>query len=180
MNIANLLTSMRIASIPALVVVLLSSFRGKEWVSFFIFIFASLTDMLDGIWARKKNRVTIFGQLFDPVADKLLVTSTLICLVSMEVVSAWMAVVIIGREIAVTGFRAIASSRGFNIPASHWGKAKMVLEIFTLAMLILGERILGKFYFLPRLGLWLVIVVAIFSGVEYYLKYWRFLHSHPS
>ena len=171
LNAPNFLTILRIFSIPALVVVLLTDFRGWEIVGFAIFLFASLTDMLDGFWARKKKQITVFGQLLDPMADKLLIASALICLVGRRIVPAWMAVIIIGREIAVTGFRAIASSRGKNIPASALGKLKMTLETVTLCLLILGPAILGRLYLLAPIGLWLTVVAAVASAVEYYLRF---------
>jgi len=118
MNGPNILTGLRILMIPALVIVLLSDHSQKALIGFAIFITAALTDMLDGVWARWKQQVTVFGQLLDPTADKLLITSALICLVGLGAVPAWMAIIIIGREIAVSGFRAIASSKGITIPRS--------------------------------------------------------------
>ncbi len=171
MNVPLLLTLVRIAAIPLLVVVLLSEVRSKELLSFIIFFLATLTDMLDGLWARRKRQVTTLGQLLDPTADKLLIASALICLVGTGAVPAWMAVIVIGRELAVSGFRAIASSRGIHIPASALGKIKMVLETFTIYFLLLGEKILGPFYVLSQVGLWLVILTALASAAEYC---WRF------
>ncbi len=171
MNAPLVLTSLRIGAIPILVIVLISDFRGKELISFFIFFIATLTDMLDGFWARRKRQTTVLGQLLDPTADKLLIASALICLVEIGTVPAWMAVIIIGREIAVSGFRAMASSKGINIPASVLGKIKMILETFTIYMLLLGEKILGPVFILSRVGLWLVILAAVVSAAEYS---WRF------
>jgi len=171
MNVPNFLTILRIFSIPALVVVLLSQFNGQEIVALCLFLLAALTDMLDGFWARQKKQITIFGQFLDPIADKLLIASAFICLVELGKVSSWMVIIIIGREIAVTGFRAIASSKGYNIPASVLGKIKMVLETGTVSFLILGENYLGKFYFLSQIGLWLVIAIAVLSAAEYYIKF---------
>ncbi len=171
LNVPNFLTILRIMAIPALVVVLLSNFKGHDIIGFWIFVIASLTDMLDGFWARRKQMITVFGQLLDPIADKLLITSSLICLVERKIVPAWMAVIIIGREFAVTGFRMIASSRGFNIPASPLGKIKMNAETVTLALLMLGPGLLGKFYVIPSLGLWLILFLAIASGIEYYARF---------
>jgi len=168
---ALILTLLRIAAIPVLVVILHSEIHGKELISFIIFFVATLTDMLDGLWARRKRQVTTLGQLLDPTADKLLIVSALICLVDTGAVPAWMAVIIIGRELAVSGFRAIASSGGINIPASALGKIKMILETFTIYLLLLGEKILGSFYILSKIGLWLVILVAVTSAGEYC---WRF------
>jgi CDP-diacylglycerol--glycerol-3-phosphate 3-phosphatidyltransferase len=171
LNAPNFLTVLRILAIPALVVVLVTDFRGWEIIGFLIFLFASLTDILDGAWARKKQQITVFGQLLDPMADKLLIASALICLVERRIVPAWMAVIIIGREIAVTGFRAIASSRGHNIPASALGKLKMTFETVTLCLLILGPVNLGRLHLLAPLGLWLTVAIALASAVEYYLRF---------
>jgi CDP-diacylglycerol---glycerol-3-phosphate 3-phosphatidyltransferase len=171
LNVPNFLTILRIFSIPALVVVLVTEFRGWEIVGFAVFLFASLTDMLDGFLARKNKQITVFGQLLDPMADKLLIASALICLVGRRIVPAWMAVIIIGREIAVTGFRAIASSRGKNIPASGLGKLKMTLETVTLCLLILGPVNLGPLHLLAPVGLWLTVAVALASAVEYYVRF---------
>ncbi len=116
MNIPNYLSLARILAIPAMVAVMLTNFQGRDLVACVIFTFASLTDWLDGWLARKKGMVTVLGQLLDPTADKLLIASALICLVELARVPAWAAIVIIGREIAVTGFRAMASSKGRQHP----------------------------------------------------------------
>lgn len=176
----NLLTLLRILSIPALVVVLISSFERKEIVAFVIFLLAALTDMLDGYLARKKKQITVLGQLLDPIADKLLITAALICLVELGIVPAWMAIIIIGREIAVTGFRAIAASKGVNISSSVMGKIKMNAETIAICLLILGEKHLGSLYVISQVGLWVVIVTALFSATEYYLKFNRLVLSNRS
>jgi len=156
-----------------LVVLLLSDFRGDHFAAFGVFLLASLTDMLDGFWARRKKQITVLGQLLDPTADKLLVVSALVCLVGSGAVPAWMAVIIIGREIAVTGFRAMASANGVNIPASALGKIKMILETGTIAILLLGEGLLGRLYVLSKVGLWLTVLAALISAGEYYIRYGR-------
>lgn len=171
MNLANVLTSFRILIIPFLVVIIFSDFRSREILAASLFAAAWLTDWLDGLWARKNRRISSLGQLLDPTADKLLVVSVLVCLVELGVVKAWMAVIIIGRELAVSGFRAIAASRGATIPASMMGKIKMAVESATLTLLLLGERHLGPLYAAARVGLWLAVAVSLFSGLEYYLKY---------
>lgn len=171
MNTPNYLTLARILAIPVLVAVLLTDFPGRDLVGTAIFIFATITDWLDGYLARKKALVTVMGQLLDPTADKLLVASAVICLVKLGRVPAWAAVIIIGRELAVSGFRAIASSRGLNIPASGLGKAKMGIESWAIAVLILGPIYLGKFYLLAQIGLYLVIAAALISAAEYYVRY---------
>jgi CDP-diacylglycerol--glycerol-3-phosphate 3-phosphatidyltransferase len=173
MNVSLGLTYLRILAIPVLVIVLLSSFRGKEVVSFAVFGLATITDMLDGFWARRKKQITVMGQLLDPTADKLLIVSTLICLVGLGEVPAWMAVVIIGREVAISGFRAMASARGIHIPASLLGKLKMILESGTICLLLLGKGILGRLHILAELGLWLTMAVALASAAEYYIRHGR-------
>ncbi len=172
MNIPMLLTITRIVAIPVLVVIMLTPFPGQEIVAFAVFIFACLTDMLDGFWARRKKMTTVLGSLLDPMADKLLIASALICLVESHLVASWMAIIIIGREIAVTGFRAIAASRGFNIPASGLGKLKMTLETITISILILGPDHLGIVFKLAQTaGLWLIVALALFSAIEYFARF---------
>jgi CDP-diacylglycerol--glycerol-3-phosphate 3-phosphatidyltransferase len=174
------LTYLRILAVPILVVVLLSDFRGNHIAAFAVFILATLTDMLDGFWARRKRQITVLGQLLDPTADKLLVVSALICLVGTGAVPAWMAVIIVGREIAVSGFRAMASAKGINIPASVFGKIKMILETVTIGILLLGEGVLGGLYVLSRVGLWLTVLAALVSAGEYYFRYGRAVLSRRS
>ncbi|MEW5901629.1 MAG: CDP-diacylglycerol--glycerol-3-phosphate 3-phosphatidyltransferase [Acidobacteriota bacterium] len=173
MNAPLGLTYLRVLAIPILVIVLVSDIRAKEIVSFTIFTLAMFTDMLDGFWARRKKQTTLLGQLLDPTADKLLVVSTLICLVGFGAVPAWMAVIIIGRELAISGFRAMASAKGIHIPASLLGKLKMILESGTICLLLLGEGILGGLYVLSELGLWATIAAAVASAAEYYFRYGR-------
>ncbi len=172
MNTPTVLTILRLIAVPVLVVTLLVPFHRHEVISFVIFVAACLTDMLDGFWARRKKMETILGSLLDPLADKLLITSALICLVGNGVVASWMAVIIIGRELAITGFRAMASSRGYNIPASRWGKIKMIFETVIVAILILGPHYLGILYQLALVyGLWLVVVFALISAAEYFVRF---------
>ncbi|MGB7297080.1 MAG: CDP-diacylglycerol--glycerol-3-phosphate 3-phosphatidyltransferase [Candidatus Aminicenantales bacterium] len=180
MNVPLALTYIRILAVPVLVVVLLSDFRGNNIAAFAIFVLATFTDTLDGYWARKKKQTTVLGQLLDPTADKLLVVSALVCLVGTGVVPAWMGVVIIGREIAVTGFRALASARGIHIPASALGKIKMGLETGTISILLIGEKILGSFYILAKVGLWLTVIAALVSAAEYYIRHGPRVLSSPS
>ncbi len=180
MNIPNYLSLARIIAIPALVAVMLTNFEGRDLVALAIFVFASLTDWLDGWLARKKGLVTVLGQLLDPTADKLLIASALICLVELGRIPAWAAIVIIGREIAVSGFRAMASSKGVNIPASAFGKAKMGSESWVIGALVLGPLYLGKFYIAAKVGLWLVFVLAIVSAVEYFVRFGPGVISQPS
>jgi len=151
---------------------MLAGFRGHEIVALAIYVFATLTDAIDGWIARRKGEVTVLGQLLDPTADKLLIASALICLVDLGLVPSSAAIIIIGREIAVTGFRAMASSKGINIPASAFGKAKMGSESWILGALVLGPNYLGKLIMGgAKVGLWLVVALAIISAVEYFIRF---------
>jgi len=172
MNLPNWLTTLRIFLVPPLVVVLLTEFEGSEPIALGIFLLAAITDWFDGYLARKRNQITLLGKFLDPIADKLLIASVFISLVEMNVVPAWMVVIIIGREIAVTGFRAIAASHGHNISAGLSGKIKMVVEVITITLLI-GRKYLGSFAFLSKIALWVTLIVAILSAVDYYFKFGR-------
>ena len=171
LNVPNVLTFLRILCIPGLVVVILARFQGQELVAFGLFAFATFTDTLDGFWARRLRQITTLGQLLDPIADKLLIASVFICLVGTGAVKAWMATIIIGRELAVTGFRAIAESRGVSVPASLTGKVKMALETVVLAVVLLGDKVPFGLAFLGPIGLWLVMIVAVVSAAEYFVRY---------
>ncbi len=171
MNFPNILTFIRIICVPVLVYLLLANYESHQLTAFLVFALAALTDSLDGFLARKKSQVTVIGQLLDPIADKLLVSSVLVCLVELSIVPAWMVVVIIAREIAVTGFRSAASSKGIHIPAHFLGKIKMNFEIYTIALLILGPAYLGRFYVVTQVGLYIVIVSAVLSAFYYFTKF---------
>src|SRR5260221_7048679 len=145
MNLPNSLSVMRIFLVPLLVVVLLTKFDGRailgvpeEVIGAAIFAIASITDWLDGYLARRRKQVTAFGQVLDPLADKLLISAALISLVQMDLAPAWMVAIIIGREFAVTGLRSLAYSRGVAMPASSLGKIKMVAQVVAILALILG------------------------------------------
>ena len=171
MSLPNVLTLLRILSTPILVLILLIRYDGNELISFIIFILAAITDSLDGFIARRRKQVTVFGKLLDPIADKLLIASVFICFVELNLVPAWIVVIIIAREISITGFRVLASSKGINISASVLGKLKMNSETITIALLLLGEKYLGSFYIIPQIGLYIVIITAVVSAVEYFIKF---------
>ena len=171
MNLPNLITLFRIAIVPLLVVVLLSSWEGKEPVAFVIFVIAVLSDMADGVLARRKNLVTTLGALLDPIADKVLISAVLICLVDLKLIPSWMVIVIISREFIMSCFRIVASSRGVNISSSVLGKLKMWSEGITIGLLLLGEPMLGRWYIFARIGLWVMLAVVLISGVEYFVRY---------
>lgn len=171
-NLPNALTLLRIFLVPFLVVALLTKFEGKEYVGLGIFLVAAITDMLDGYFARRFNRVTRLGMLLDPVADKLLISAALISLVEIdaELVPAWMVVVIIGREFAVSGLRSVAAQRGLIIAASPLGKGKTVSQVIAVALLILGHE-LDPYHAIGRVALWVVVLFALASATDYFLKF---------
>lgn len=173
MNVPLSITWFRVGCIPVLIILLLSRFNGHEFFALAVFAIAGLSDIADGVLARRKNQSSVMGALLDPIADKLLIASALICLVELGEVASWMAIVIVGREIAVTGFRSIASSRGIHISSSRFGKIKMWCESITIGLLILGREHLGSYDILARIGLWLVLVIVIFSAAEYFMRYGR-------
>jgi CDP-diacylglycerol---glycerol-3-phosphate 3-phosphatidyltransferase len=148
-NLPNGLTLLRIFIVPLLVVVLLTPFS-ENWLGFprhilgvALFLGAALTDFLDGHFARRHDQVTRLGQLLDPIADKLLISAALISLVENQLAPAWAVVIIIGREFAVTGLRSIAATDGVVIAASKMGKFKMLLQVLTVALLIVSS-VAGK------------------------------------
>jgi CDP-diacylglycerol---glycerol-3-phosphate 3-phosphatidyltransferase len=180
MNLPNALTVGRIFLIPLLVVVLLTKFEGrlifgvrKELVGAAIFGVASLTDFLDGYLARRRKQITPLGQLMDPLADKLLITAALVSLVQLDLAPAWMVAVILGREFAVTILRGIAHGKGMVIAASPLGKFKMVAEVVAILALILGQDHLQQFYVIGTVALWIALVAATISGVDYYRRFIR-------
>ena len=178
MNLPNSLTLARIFLVPLLVVVLLTKFEGailfgigKELLGALIFAVAAGTDWLDGFLARRRREVTTLGQLMDPLADNLLITAALVSLVQMELASAWMVAIILGRELAVTVLRSLAYSRGHTIPASRIGKAKMMAQVVAILLLILGRDNLQQFFFLGQVALWVVLGTALFSAFDYYYRF---------
>ena len=180
MNLPNALTLSRIFLVPLLVVVLLTKFEGrlvlgvpKELVAAAIFGVASLTDWLDGYLARRRQQVTPLGQMMDPLADKLLTSAAFISLVQMELAPAWMVAVIVGRELAVTALRSVGYTRGVNIPASPMGKVKMVSEVTAILALILGREHLHQFYVIGTIALWVAVITAVVSGMDYYRRFMR-------
>src|ERR1041384_8145467 len=170
MNLPNGLTLMRIFLVPLLVAVLLTKYN--VLVAAAIFLAASLTDLLDGYFARKRGQITTLGTLLDPVADKLFIS-----LVQLQVLPAWMVVIIIGREFAITGLRSIASAQGFTIDASELGKMKMVTQVTAITLLILGMPMPGGtphpiFHTLGTISLYFVVLFAVVSAFEYFRTFW--------
>ena len=173
-NLPNALTLLRIFLVPFLVVVLLTRFTGREYAGLAIFLVAAVTDFLDGYIARKRNQMTRLGALLDPIADKLLMSAAFISLVEMDPthVPAWMVVIIIGREFAVSGLRSIAAQQGVTIAASPLGKGKMISQVIAISLLILGHE-LGEFRLVGTVALWVVMLFALLSAVDYFNKFAR-------
>ena len=187
MNLPNVLTLSRIFLVPLLVAVLLRK-NGIEvdtgWVVFrrdgialILFLAAALTDLLDGYIARRRRQVTRFGKLFDPIADKLLVSAALISLVELDRVPAWIVVLIVSREFAVSGLRYVALIEGITISASEMGKAKMVTQVVAIALLLLAPRS-PVFEQVGQLVLWLAVLVTVASVVAYFRAFWRHVASN--
>lgn len=173
-NLPNALTLFRIFLVPFLVVVLLTKFTGREYAGLAIFLVAAITDFFDGWVARRRNQTTRMGALLDPIADKLLMSAAFISLVEMDPkhVPAWMVVIIIGREFAVSGLRSIAAQQGVTIAASPLGKGKMVSQVIAISLLILGYE-LGQFRIIGTVALWAVMLFALASGIDYFVKFSR-------
>ena len=195
MNLPNYLSFIRILMVPVLVVVLLTKVSNHEIIGVIVFWIASITDLLDGYFARRLKQVTTLGKLLDPLADKLLVCGALISLVELQVASAWITFIILSREIAITGLRGIASEEGITIQAGRLGKWKLGAQIAAISCLILGPKLdstlyswtkISIFYSFIRwpkpvafflgmgtLFLWLAMALAIWSAITYFQAFWK-------
>jgi len=181
MNVPNLLTILRIFFVPLLVAAMVEEnivihLEGltitNEWLALVIFLSAAGTDLLDGYLARRWGQVTTIGTLLDPIADKLLISAALIALVQVRAVPAWMVILIIGREFAVSGLRSIAAAEGYMIAASDLGKTKMVSQVAAISCLLLSIR--HSLFVLPaNLLIWGVVVFSMLSAISYFRKFWR-------
>jgi CDP-diacylglycerol--glycerol-3-phosphate 3-phosphatidyltransferase len=171
-NVPNALTVLRIFMAPLLVVVLLTELPDKEFWGLGIFLLAALTDLLDGIIARRTNRITVVGTLLDPIADKLLMCAAFISLVELELAPAWIVFCIVAREFAVTGLRMVALQHDVPISANRWGKAKTTSQVIAVSLLILGHR-LGQWSVLASVALWVALVLTMISMLIYFWQNWR-------
>jgi len=164
LNLPNALTMLRILAVPVVVVALLGKTPNGDALAAAVFALAALTDGLDGYFARSRDAITTFGKLMDPLADKLLITAALVALVSLNRLEAWVAMVIIAREIAVTGLRAIAAERGIVIAASWMGKAKTVLQIAAVIALIAANPAPAWVNAL----VYVAVAATLISGADYF------------
>lgn len=170
MNLPNKLTILRVIMIPFFVAALLydgGANQNMRYVAAVLFIIASLTDMLDGKIARKYNLVTNFGKFMDPLADKLLVCSALICMIELRELPAWMVIIIISREFIISGFRLVASDNGVVIAASYWGKFKTTFQMIGVVLLIFNIPVLST---LTTIIVWIALALTVISLVDYIVK----------
>ncbi|MDO4552772.1 MAG: CDP-diacylglycerol--glycerol-3-phosphate 3-phosphatidyltransferase [Bacillota bacterium] len=169
MNLPNKLTILRILMIPFFIVFLMMGFH---YVAAVIFVAAAATDALDGKIARKYNLITNFGKIMDPLADKLLVVSALICMVELGWIPGWMVIVILAREFIITGLRTVAAGEGLIIAAGKSGKFKTVLQMVAISVLLLKDWPFSLFTELPvgMALLWAAVIMTVYSGVEYIVK----------
>ena len=168
----NLLTGMRIAVIPLVVVLLLFPGRLASFLGGCCFLLAGATDFLDGYLARRHSQVSRFGKFLDPLADKLLVSAALIMLIPLGRVPAWMAFLIVGRELTVTGLRGLAAAEGIILAADRWGKTKTALQMAALTALIFHYPFLSiNFQRLGLVLLWMAVIITLVSGVSYFLAF---------
>ncbi len=182
MNLPNLLTVSRIFLVPVLVAVLLRKEAveldtgwlvvTREAIALLIFLAAVLTDWLDGFLARRRRQVTTTGKLLDPIADKILVSGALISLVELDRVAAWMVVLIVSREFAVSALRNVALAQGMTIAASEYGKAKMAAQVMAVSLLLLAPQS-AWIEELGRIVLWLAIMITLVSMVDYFRVFWQ-------
>jgi CDP-diacylglycerol--glycerol-3-phosphate 3-phosphatidyltransferase len=170
LNLPNALTVLRIFLVPLLVVVLLT--YGHVYLGVAIFALAVVTDWLDGFLARRRNEVTRLGILLDPIADKLLTAAAFLSLVEMGLVPAWVVMIILARELAVTGLRNLAAGRGILIEASGLGKAKMAAQVAAI-MLLLLSGVLPALRLPGLVALAVVVALTIGSGIDYFVRFWR-------
>ena len=171
MNLANSLTMLRILLVPVFITFVFMDKPYGSLIAAAVFLCAAATDSLDGYVARKRQEITNMGKLLDPLADKLLVTAALVCLVQIGLIPAWIAVVIIGREFLVTGLRGIAAAEGLVIAATNLAKWKTVIQIAALSALLLNEYFLLYLGFSP--GQWLLYIamaVTVYSGLDYLVQ----------
>jgi len=181
MNLPNLLTLLRIFFVPLLVAALVQESVSiqldgilitNEWLALGIFLCAAFTDLLDGYVARRWGQITTIGTLLDPIADKLLISAALISLVQVRAVAAWMVILIVGREFAVSGLRSIAAAEGYTIKASDLGKTKMVSQVVAISFLLLSIRH-PELRMIADVLMWGVVFFALLSAASYFRKFWR-------
>lgn len=175
-NLPNVLTAIRILLIPVFVVLFSNPTPDRSLAAAVVFVIAAVTDLLDGYLARRRAQITRLGRLLDPIADKLLVLSGLILLVQFDRVAAIVAILIIAREVAVTGIRAVSASQGFIIEAETTGKYKMVAQVVAIVFLVLEDSGLSLSWYFHKVGtvlLYVALALTLYSGWRYIMSFWR-------
>ncbi|MCX7695849.1 MAG: CDP-diacylglycerol--glycerol-3-phosphate 3-phosphatidyltransferase [Caloramator sp.] len=175
MNLANKITISRIFLVPLFLFFLLVKIPYGNWIATIIFIIAALTDSLDGYIARNRNQITKFGKFLDPLADKLIVTAALVALVERQIIPSWLVVIILAREFAITGLRAVAASEGNVIAASNWGKLKTVTQIVAIIAALIELKYGG--YNIYIYLMYIATIITIISGIDYIEKNRKFINS---
>ncbi|MBV8820594.1 MAG: CDP-diacylglycerol--glycerol-3-phosphate 3-phosphatidyltransferase [Acidobacteriaceae bacterium] len=187
MNLPNALTLLRIFFVPLLVAALVQRnltvhWNGDVWITneylaLTIFLFAAATDLVDGYLARKWGQITTVGTLLDPIADKLLISAALIALVQVHKVPAWIVILIVGREFAVSGLRSIAAAEGYTIKASELGKTKMISQVLAVALMLLSVH-WPELSQIATICIWGAMIFSLASAVDYFWKFWRKIDDH--
>lgn len=168
MNIANKITLIRIFLVPVFVLFMLTDFTEyNSLIAFIVFVIATITDKIDGTIARKMNLVTDFGKFLDPIADKLLVSSALICLTADGTLPAWITIVIIGREFIISAFRLVCADTGKTVAATWWGKSKTIAQMVTIIVLLLN---IPQLAILETILIYVSLALTIISLVDYFVK----------
>ncbi|MDS1029050.1 CDP-diacylglycerol--glycerol-3-phosphate 3-phosphatidyltransferase [Bacillota bacterium LX-D] len=170
MNLANQLTLLRIILAPLFMILLLIKIPYGQFFAAFIFILAASTDGIDGYIARSRKQITNLGKIMDPLADKLLISAALISLVELNLITAWVAFIIIAREFAVTGLRVVAAAEGFVIVASSLGKIKTVSQIVAISAILLRDLPIPYFEIATLVVLYFAVFITIISGIDYFTK----------
>jgi CDP-diacylglycerol--glycerol-3-phosphate 3-phosphatidyltransferase len=172
LSLPNGVTIIRIAAIPIILFLLFTSGQTYQIITAFLFLLVAGTDTLDGYLARRRGMVTTLGKFLDPLADKLLIVASLIALITARGVPIWMVIVIVGREIAVTGLRGIAVSQGIIISASSLGKYKTVFQVASIFFLIFNEEYFSiNFHLVGMVLLWIALVITVISGIDYFKSF---------
>ncbi|MEW6375878.1 MAG: CDP-diacylglycerol--glycerol-3-phosphate 3-phosphatidyltransferase [Thermodesulfobacteriota bacterium] len=172
LSLPNGVTIIRVLAIPVILFLLFYPGKTYQLITALFFLLVAITDTLDGYLARKRGMVTTLGKFLDPLADKLLIVTALIALIPTREIPAWMVIVIVGREISVTGLRGIAVSQGIVISASTLGKYKTVFQVVSISLLILNGKYFSiDFYKVGMVLLWVALGVALFSAIDYFKKF---------
>ncbi len=174
----NFLTLFRIAIVPVLIILLLFPNKFFSFLAGFLFSVAAITDYFDGFLARKNQIVSTFGKLMDPLADKILVSTSMIMLVSLNRIPAWIVCIIIARELSITGLRSLIAKEGGDIAASSWGKFKTGFQIAAIIPLLLHYNYFGvNIHLIGMFFLWCALFITIWSGISYFIKFRHLITS---